>query len=69
MLLFSHSVVSDSLRPHGLQPTKARLSLGFSRQEYWSELPFLSSKDLPRSGIKSVSPALAGRATREAPKQ
>ena len=35
----SHSVVSNSLRPHGLQ---APLSMKFSRQEYWSGLPFLS---------------------------
>ena len=36
------------------------LSVGFSRQEYWSELPFSSSADLPESGFKLVSPALAG---------
>jgi len=30
-------------------------------QEYWSGLPFPSSGDLPRPGIKPVSPALAGR--------
>ena len=37
------------------------LSLGFSRQEHWSELPFLSPGDLPKPGIKpssSTSPAL-----------
>ena len=33
----SCSVVSDSLRPHGLQ--QAPPSMGFSRQEYWSGLP------------------------------
>ena len=37
------------------------LSMGFSRQEYWSGLPFHSPGDLPHIGIKSVSPALAGR--------
>ena len=36
----SHSVVSDSVRPHG--PHQALLSMGFSRQEYWSGLPFPS---------------------------
>ena len=36
------SVVSDSLRPHRQQPTRLPLSLGFSRQEHWSELPFPS---------------------------
>ena len=36
---WSRSVVSNSLRPHGHQ---APLSMGFSRQEYWSGLPFPS---------------------------
>ena len=30
----------------------------FSRQEYWSGLPFLSPGDLPNPGIKPRSPAL-----------
>ena len=30
----------------------------FSRQEYWSGLPFPSPGDLPNPGIKTVSPAL-----------
>ena len=33
---------------------------GFPRQEYWSGLPFPSLGDLPDSGIKPASPALAG---------
>ena len=33
-------------------------SLGFSRQEYWSGLPFPSLGDLPNPGIKPGSPAL-----------
>ena len=33
-------------------------SMGFSRQEYWSGLPFPSSGDLPNPGIKPGSPAL-----------
>ena len=36
------------------------LSMGFSRQEYWSGLPFTSPGDLPHTGIKPKSPALAG---------
>ena len=32
--------------------------MGFSRQEYWSELPFLSPGDLPDPGIEPWSPAL-----------
>ena len=37
---------------------QAPLSLGFSRQEYWSGLPFPSPGDLPNPGIKPRSPAL-----------
>ena len=33
-------------------------SMGFSRQEYWSGLPFPSPGDLPDPGIKPRSPAL-----------
>ena len=33
-------------------------SMGFSRQEYWSGLPFVSPGDLPDPGIESSSPAL-----------
>ena len=36
----------------------APLSMGFSRQEYWSGLSFPSPGNLPNPGIKSVSPAL-----------
>ena len=32
--------MSDSVQPHRRQPTQAPLFLGFSRQEYWSGLPF-----------------------------
>ena len=34
------------------------LSMGFSRQEYWSGLPFPSSEDLSHPGIELGSPAL-----------
>ena len=37
---------------------QAPLSVGFSRQEYWSELPFPSPEDLPDPGIELRSPAL-----------
>ena len=36
----------------------APLSMGFSRQEYWSGLPFPSPGDLPDPGIEPGSPAL-----------
>ena len=41
--------------------TQSPVSGGFSRQEYWSGLPFPSPRDLPNPGFKPVSPALAGR--------
>ena len=37
---------------------QAPLSMGFSRQEYWSRLPFPSPGDLPDPGIEPESPAL-----------
>ena len=37
---------------------QAPLSMGFSRQEYWSGLPCLSPGNLPNPGIKPRSPAL-----------
>ena len=42
---------------------QAPLSMEFSRQEYWSGLPFPSPGDLPNPGIEPqslVSPALVG---------
>ena len=42
---------------------QAPLSMGFSRQEYWSGLLFPTPEDLPDSGLKPVfpaAPALAG---------
>ena len=48
------------LRPHRWLPHQASLSLGFSRQEYWSCLPLPPPGDLPNPGIEPVSPALAG---------
>ena len=43
---------------------QAPLSMGFSRQEYWSELPFHPPEYLPNPGTEPMSltsPALAGR--------
>ena len=37
---------------------QAPLSMGFSRQEYWSELSFPSLGRLPYPGIEPQSPAL-----------
>ena len=44
-------------------------SMGFSRQEYWSGVPFPSPGDLPNPGIKPGSPAFQADAlTSEPPK-
>ena len=40
---------------------QAPLSVGFSRQENWSGLPFPPPGDLPNPKTEPVSPALAGR--------
>ena len=37
---------------------QAPLSMGFSKQEYWSGVLFLSPGDLPDSAIEPVSPTL-----------
>ena len=39
---------------------QAPLSMKFSRQEYWSGVPFPSPEDLPDPGIEPGSPALQG---------
>ena len=42
---------------------QAPLSMGFSRQEYWSGLPFPPAGDIPNPGIEPTSlgsPGLAG---------
>ena len=56
-LLFSHVSDSATARTVALQ---APLSMGFPRQGGWSGLPFPFLGDLPDSGIKPASPALAG---------
>ena len=50
---------------------QASLSMGFSKQGYWSGLPFSSSEDLPDLGVEAGVSCIAGRfftvwATREA---
>ena len=67
---WSHSVVSNSLRPHGHQ---APPSMGFSRQEYWSGLPFPAPGNFPTQGWNPGLPhcrqTLSIWATREVWKQ
>ena len=43
------------------------LSMGFSRQEYWSGLPFPSPGDLPDPGIEPGPPALEADALTSEP--
>ena len=53
----SCSMVCDSAMPWTIA-CRVPLSTEFSRQEYWSGLPFPSPGDLPDSGIEPRSPAL-----------
>ena len=56
------SVMPDSCNPMDYNLPGSENSMEFSRQEYWSGLPFLASGDLPNAGIKPTflaSPALA----------
>ena len=53
--------MSDSFENPWTIAHQVPLSIGFSRQEYWSGLPFPSPGDFPGPGIKPVSLALAGR--------
>ena len=52
--------MSNSLQPPRTVACQAPLSIEFSRQEYWSRLPFPSPGDLLDLGIKLASPVLAG---------
>ena len=47
-----------TLATPGTVACQAPLSMGFSRQEYWSGLPFPSLGDLSDWGIEPGSPAL-----------
>ena len=57
--MHASSVVSNFKIPWTVAH-QAPLSMGFSRQEYWSGLPFPPPGDLPDPGIEPVSPELAG---------
>ena len=52
----SRSVVSNSLQHRGA--CQAPLSMGLSRQEYWSRLPCPPPGDLPDPGVEPRSPTL-----------
>ena len=62
--MLSPSVVSNSFVTPWTVAHQLPLSMRFSKQEYWSGVPFPSPRDLPYPGIElkfSVSPALTGR--------
>ena len=58
--------MSDSETPWTIA-RQALLSMGFSRQGYWSGLPFPSPGDLPDPGIGPRSPTLQAEALSSEP--
>ena len=59
MPVYDCSVMSNCATPQTVA-RQAPLSMGFSRQEHWSGLPFPPPGDLPHPGIAPAFPALAG---------
>ena len=63
-LMGVHAYLGAQLYPAVCSPLvvahPAPLSMGFSRQEYWSGLPCPPPGDLPDPGIEPASPSLAG---------
>ena len=58
-----HALLLNCVQPFVTPLTvtgQAPLSMGFSRQEYWSRLPFPSPGTFPNPEMEAVSPALAG---------
>ena len=53
--------MSDSFATPCTVAHQTSLSMGFPRQEYWSELPFPSPGILPDPGMEPVAPVLEGR--------
>ena len=54
--VLSHSVISDSLQPHGLQTARLLCPCRFSRQEYWNGFPCLLQGIFPTQGSNPVLP-------------
>ena len=61
LLFFSHKVMSDSFATPQTIAHPAPLSVGFSRQEHWSGLPFPSPGHLPNPRIEPQSISCIGR--------
>ena len=66
ILMLTHSVVSNS-EALWTVARQAPLSMGLSRQEYWSGLPFPPPGDLPNPGIEPSSALTSGFFTTEPP--
>ena len=62
----SSSVMFNSATPWTVA-RQAPLSIGFSRQAYWSGLPFPTAEDLPNPGIQPGSPAFQADALTSEP--
>ena len=58
LLLLSQQVLSNSFVTPWTVAHQAPLSMGFSRREFWSGLPFPSPGDLSDPGTEPRSPAL-----------
>ena len=56
--MLSHSVMSNSLQPHRLYPTRLLCPWGFSRQEHWSGLLCPPPGALPNPGTEPASSTL-----------
>ena len=56
--VLSCSIMSNSLWPHGLYPTRLLFPWGFCKQEYWSGLPCPPPGDLFKPGSEPRSPAV-----------
>ena len=67
-LFFLKSLSPTLCNPVDCIAHKAPQSMGFSRKEYWSGLPFPSPGDLPDPGIKPRSPALQSDALTSEPR-
>ena len=55
LLIVAESCLCDSFATPWAVACQTPLSMGFSRQEYWSRLSFPSPGDLPNPGIKQAS--------------
>ena len=56
--MLSCPIMSNSLCPHGLEPTRLLCPWGFARQKYWNELSCPPPGDLLNPGIEPRSPTL-----------